>query len=81
MPKDSAKTVLNKMRVYFRENWGVPSVIGFMLLLLIAAASMSISLNLLTNEVAISGYYALVVGVVLQLVCFLKYGERSSYKD
>lgn len=77
MPKDSAKAVLNKMIVYFRENWGAPFVIGFMLLLSAVAVSLVNGLELLANEVAVYAYYALVVGVVLQLVCFLKYGEKE----
>lgn len=80
MPKDSVKEILAKIRGYFRENWGAPFIIGFMLLLTVAAASLSIGLDFLANEVAIYAYYALVVGVVLQLVCFLKYGERSGNK-
>jgi len=81
MPKDSAKAVLNKMRAYFRENWGAPFVIGFMVLLIVAASSLAIGLDFLANEVAIYAYYALVAGVVLQLVCFPKYGEKGGNKN
>jgi len=31
----------------------------------------------LADEVAVYAYYALVIGVVLQLVCFLKYHKRE----
>jgi len=70
-----------RIKKYFRENWGAPLFIEFILLLMVAAASLSIGLESLANEVAICAYYALVAGVVLQFVCFLKYGERSGTKD
>jgi len=81
MPKDSANKIHAKIKGYFRENWGAPFILGFMLLLIVAAASLSIGLGVLANEVAIYAYYALVAGVVLQLVCFLKYGERDGNKN
>jgi hypothetical protein len=81
MATNSAKEVLAKIRGYFRENWGAPFIIGFMLLLMVAAASLSLGFEFLANEVAVYAYYALVAGVVLQLVCFLKYGERGGKED
>lgn len=77
----SFKQVLARMRGYFRENWGAPFVLGFMLLLMVAAGSLAMGMDFLANEVAIYAYYALVVGVLLQLVCFLKYGERGDSED
>ena len=64
-----------------RENWGAPFIVGFMLLLMVAAASLSMGLAVLTNEVAVYAYYALVIGVVLQLACFLKYTKRNGEKN
>ena len=81
MTKGSLLRRFPRVKEYFRKNWGAPSIIGLMLLLIVAAASLSIGLANLTDEVAISIYYALVVGVVLQLVCFLKYNNRSSQRD
>jgi hypothetical protein len=78
MHEDSAGKILAKMKGYFGENWGAPFVIGFMVLLIVAAGSLAVGLGFLAKEVAIYAYYALVAGVVLQLVCFLKYGERGS---
>jgi len=80
MHKGSAKEILAKAKGYFRKNWGAPFIIGFMLLLMVAAASLSMGLDFLADDVAIYAYYALVAGVVLQLVCFLKYRERSCNK-
>jgi hypothetical protein len=70
-----------RIKKYFRENWGAPLIIEFTLLLIVAAASLSIGLESFANEVAICAYYALVAGVVLQLVCFLKYGEGTGNTD
>ena len=69
------------IREYVRENWGAPFITGFMVLLLIAAASIVTGLEPLANELANYAYYALVVGVALQLVCFLKYNKRNGDKD
>ena len=63
-----------------RDNWGAPFIVGFMLLLMVAAASLSMGLADLANEAAIFAYYALVAGVVLQLVSFLKYNKRNGEK-
>jgi hypothetical protein len=52
-----------------------------MLLLMVAAVSLSIGVADVANEVAIYAYYALVGGVVLQLVCFLKYNKKNGEKN
>ena len=64
-------------RGYVKSNWGAPFVVGFMVLLMVAAVCLLMDFAVLANEVAVYGYYALVVGVVLQLVCFLKYRKRE----
>ena len=77
MIKGFVKQIPARVKGYVKENWGAPFIVGFMLLLVVAAASLSMSLAVLANEVAIYAYYALVAGVVLQLVCFLKYKKRN----
>jgi hypothetical protein len=77
MSEDSAEKIPAKTNGYVRENWGAPFVIAFMLLLVVAAALLAIGLDFLADEVAVGAYFALVAGVVLQLVCFLKYGEKG----
>jgi hypothetical protein len=63
---------------YVKQNWGVPFIIGFMLLLVGAAAfSLNSGLSSLADNVAVYAFYALILGVVLQLVCFMKYGEKT----
>jgi hypothetical protein len=64
-----------RIKVYVRENWGAPFIVGFMALLMVAALSSILGLAVLADGVAVDAYYALVVGVVLQLVCFLKHGK------
>jgi hypothetical protein len=52
-----------------------------MLLLMTVATSLSISLAALADEVAVCAFIALVVGVILQLVCYLKYNKGNGEKD
>ena len=70
-----------RVKGYVRENWGAPFIVGFMVLLIIAAGFLVMGLAVLANEVAVYAYYALVAGVVLQFVCFLKFGEKGGDKD
>jgi hypothetical protein len=70
-----------KVKGYVKENWGSPFIVGFMLLLLIAAVSLPAGLSSLADALAIYAFYALVAGVVLQLVCFLKYQKKVSEAD
>jgi len=72
-----ARRVPSRVKGYVKENWGAPFVVGFMALLIVAAVSLLMGYVVLANEVAVYAYYALVVGVVLQLACFLKYGKRE----
>jgi hypothetical protein len=59
-----------KVKVYVKENWGSSFIVGFMFLLFMAAIS-------LADNVAVFAYYALVVGVFLQLASFLKNRSKS----
>jgi hypothetical protein len=68
-----ARMVPERARGYVRENWGAPFVVGFMALLMVAAVFLLMDFAVLANEVSVYAYYVLVVGVILQLVCFLKY--------
>ncbi len=81
MINDLATKIPVRVKGYVRENWGAPFIVGFMLLLMVAAASLSMGLTALANEVAIYAYYALVIGVVLQLACFLKCTKRNGEKN
>ena len=67
MPQNRYNEIIVTAKCYVRENWGSPFIVAFMLLLLSATAAASI---------AVIAFYALVVGGILQLVCFLKYGKE-----
>ena len=66
-------TRIVRLMRYFRQNLGAPFVIVFQLLLLTCAALLIRGYSNLANEVAIYAYYSLVIGVVLQLVSFLRH--------
>jgi len=81
MLKGFALKFLGKVKRYFRENWSAPFVLGFLVLLVVAAVFLAAGLEWWANEVANYAYFALVAGVVLQLVWFLKYGEKEGSWD
>ncbi len=63
-------TIMLKVKGFVKENWGSPFILGFMLLLITAAVSLS-------DTIAVCAYYALIAGVFFQLACFLKYRLKS----
>jgi hypothetical protein len=65
-----------KVEGHVKKNWGSPFIVGFILLFVGAAVSLSEGLSSLADGIAIYAYYALIVGVILQLVCFVKYREK-----
>ncbi|MGD0070182.1 MAG: hypothetical protein ABSB71_01310 [Candidatus Bathyarchaeia archaeon] len=77
MTQNGFNKIMLKVKGYVRENWGSPFIVGFMLLLIVAAVSLSAGLSSLADTVAVYAYYALVAGVFLQLSCFLKYRGKS----
>ena len=68
---------ITRIMTYFRQNMGAPFVIVFQILLLFCAALLIWGYSNLANEVAVYAYYSLVVGVVLQLVSFIRHGEGT----
>ena len=70
--KACVRRISLRVKEYVKENWGAPFIVGFMALLIVAAVSLLMDFRVLADEVAVYAYYALVVGVVLQLACFLK---------
>jgi hypothetical protein len=69
-------TIMLKLKTYVKENWGSPFIVGFMAFLVTAAVSLSFGLPSIANSVTIYAYYALVAGIFLQLVCFMKNGKK-----
>lgn len=62
----------DRLKKYLWENWGAPFVIGFQMLLLVCAGLSVGDKQALANDVAVYAYYLLVIGVVLQLVSFIR---------
>lgn len=77
----SLRKFLPKVKMYFRENLGAPFVIGFQVLLLVAAGFLVVGNSGLANEVAVYAYYLLVVGVFLQLVSFVRSRGEGSEQE
>jgi len=67
------------LKEYFRENWGAPFIIVFMVLLIVAAVFLALGFEFLAERLAEFAYYFLVAGVVLQLVVVIK-EERNEDK-
>lgn len=61
---------------YFRENWGAPFVLAFILLLATAALILSAGNSGSANDVAVYAFCALVLGVALQIASYVKYGSN-----
>ncbi|HGJ66018.1 TPA: hypothetical protein ENS27_11615 [bacterium] len=78
MTNNGPNQIMAKIRSYIKENWGAPFIIAFMTLLLSSAVSLSAGSAQLADTIAIYAFYALVIGVVLQLACFLKYRKNLS---
>ena len=66
-----------KVKGTVKESWGSPFIAGFMVLLLTAALTLSVGLSFWANALSVYAFYALTVGVVLQLVCFAKYRKHN----
>ncbi len=63
---------MGKLRRYLGGNWGAPFIFGFILLLLTCAGLMVSNRLALADEIAVYAYYMLVIGVLLQIVSFLR---------
>ena len=72
--RDLTPLLSNRLKPYLRGNWGAPFILAFMIMLLAAAGYLCYGLESTANEVAVYAYYSLVIGVVLQFICYLKYG-------
>jgi hypothetical protein len=62
---------------YLGENWGAPFIVAFMAMLMVCSGLLACGNEVAANEVAIYAYYSLVVGLVLQLIYFIKYGGKD----
>ncbi|RLE90930.1 MAG: hypothetical protein DRN04_13970 [Thermoprotei archaeon] len=64
-------------RDYLKKNWGSPFIMIFIALLAVAAGYLIMGAKNTAELLAECAYYSLVIGVVLQLVCYIKYGEEK----
>ena len=69
-------TLSRKTWFLLRYNWGFAFVLAFMIFLVWAAVNLSIGIVSFANTLATFGFYALVVGVVLQIVSYMIYGNK-----
>ncbi|MDG6996924.1 MAG: hypothetical protein JRN52_13470 [Nitrososphaerota archaeon] len=68
-------TLKERAREYLITNWGAPFVLAFIVLLITSAAFLTTGAQDLANSIAVYAFYALVLGVVLQIASYVKYGE------
>ena len=66
-----------KVNKYFKENLGAPFVIGFQILLLVCAGLLIGGNSVWADGLAVVAYFSLAIGVVLQLISFLRHGEEE----
>lgn len=80
---DRIKIKVNSLKIkrYLRENLGTPFIIGFQVLLLVCAFLLVKGNSVMADEVVVYAYYLLVAGVLLQLICFYKDGEKEEQEE
>jgi amino acid transporter len=71
-------STIEKVKNSIRGNWGSPFIAVFMLFLVSSAIFLSAGLSYLADSAATFAFFALVVGVILQLVSFFKFRKKVS---
>ncbi|MEM2608801.1 MAG: hypothetical protein QXT87_06130 [Thermoproteota archaeon] len=66
-----------KIRAYVSENPGAPFILGFQFLLILCVALLIKGAEAIANELAVYAYYALLIGVLLQIVSYIKERRRK----
>ena len=69
------KERVQKLLEYLKTNLGAPFIVAFMILLATAAAYLAVGMESPANDVAVYAYYCLVIGVILQLISYVRAGE------
>jgi len=67
-----------RLKGYVKLNWGSPFVFSFVVLLLSAGYSLLCGISSLADILSECAFYALAIGVTLQILCSLKYRESKS---
>jgi len=70
-----------RIKGYFKDNPGGSFVIGFQLLLGVCAGLLIQGNSVMANEVAVYAYFLLIIGVVLQLIAYLRHGKIMEEKS
>ena len=73
----SMKQFLPKAKRYFRENPGALFVVAFQILLFVCAGLLIGGNSFWADGLAVVAYFSLVIGVVLQLISFLRHGKQE----
>ena len=73
----SIKQYLPRIKNYFRRNPEILFIVGFQVILLVCAGSLILGNSFCAEGVAVVAYFSLVIGVVLQLISFLRHRERE----
>jgi len=63
--------------ISFKENWGFPFIVGFLLLLFSSALLLAAGIAYYAELLANCAYFVLVAGVLLQLVCFSIHRKKN----
>ena len=66
-----------KTKTYVKDNWGLPFIITFMFLLAFAAISFSLGFSIVSDNVSVFAFYSLFIGVILQIICSVKYQKNE----
>ena len=77
----SIKQYLPRIKRYFRRNPAAFFITGFQILLLVCAGLLISGSSFWAEGVAVGAYFSLVIGVVLQLISFLRHGEGDSKEN
>ena len=77
----SIKRYLPRIKNYFRRNPVALFIIGFQILLIVCAGLLISGNSFWAEGVAVVAYFSLVIGVVLQLISFLRHREDESEEN
>jgi hypothetical protein len=70
-----------KIKEYLKDNLEAPFVIGFQLFLTLSAGLLVQGNLVMADEVAVYTYFLLVIGVVLQLIAYVRHGNMMEKKS
>lgn len=69
---------IDRVRAYVAENPGAPFILGFQFLLIVYALLLVKGAKVMANNLAVYAYYALVVGVLLQIFSYAREERKAS---